>query len=96
MMMYPIDQFKIKKIMYVKKYAIISSLIFALSLSMTLSAQQSIAQLKLAKLTATQTFFNKSSSTTARLNALKKMGYPEDKTFNKLIGLSKNKEEDKQ
>ena len=82
-------------IMYAKQISIIASLIFSLILSMTVYAQQDTALLKLNKQTATNTFFNKSKSRNDRLNAIKKMGYPEDETLNKLISLAKDKSEDK-
>jgi len=81
--------------MYVKQTSIISSLIVSLILSMTLCAQDT-ATLKLNKQIATNTFFDKSKSKKDRLDAIKRMGYPEEATFNKLISLSKDKSDDKE
>ena len=68
----------------------------SLILSMMIQAQETdTARLKLAKQTATNTFFDKTKSKNDRLNAIKNMGYPEDATFNRLITLAKDKTEDK-
>ena len=82
--------------MYIKQTSIISSLILSLILSTTLCAQvQDTAKLRLNKEIATNTFFDKSKSKKDRLDAVKRMGYPEEATFNKLIALSKDKSDDK-
>jgi hypothetical protein len=82
--------------MHIKQTSIISSLIVSLILSTSLCAQdQDTATLKLNKETATNTFFDKSKSNKVRLDAIKRMGYPTEATFNRLISLAKDKSDDK-